>query len=93
MQWQELIGYLAGIFTTIAVVPQISKAWKTKKVDDISLIMVGILICGLALWTVYGIVNNQWPIIVTNGISCLLNCFLCGLVFHEKKRKARLRSS
>ncbi len=86
MEWQELTGYAAGIFTTIAVVPQISKAWKTKKVDDISLIMLGILICGLALWTIYGVANTAWPIIITNGISLLLNCFLCGLVFYEKKK-------
>jgi MtN3 and saliva related transmembrane protein len=86
MDWQELIGYLAGIFTTIAVVPQIAKAWKTKKVDDISLIMVGILICGLALWTLYGLLNKAWPIIVTNGISLTLNIFLMFLVIFEKRK-------
>jgi MtN3 and saliva related transmembrane protein len=85
MDWQELTGYLAGIFTTIAVIPQISKAWKSKQVDDISLIMVGILICGLALWTLYGFMNQAWPIIVTNGLSLLLNVFLFGLVIYEKR--------
>ncbi len=89
MDWQQLIGYVAGIFTTVAVVPQISKVWKTRKVDDISLIMVVILICGLGLWTLYGIVNQAWPIIVTNGISCLLNCFLCGFVVYERKQQPR----
>lgn len=86
MDWHELTGYAAGIFTTIAVIPQISKAWKTKKVDDISLIMVGILICGLGLWTLYGFLNKAWPIIVTNGISFLLNCFLFCLVVYEKNK-------
>jgi MtN3 and saliva related transmembrane protein len=86
MDWQELIGYLAGIFTTIAVVPQISKAWKTKKVDDISLIMVGILICGLGLWTLYGFLNKAWPIIITNGLSFTLNIFLFFLVVYEKRK-------
>lgn len=87
MNWQELIGYLAGIFTTIAVIPQISKAWKTKQVDDISLITVGILICGLSLWTFYGVLKQAWPLIVTNGISTLLNVFLFALVLYEKNRK------
>lgn len=87
MDWQELIGYLAGIFTTIAVIPQISKAWKTKHVDDISLITVSILICGLSLWTFYGVLKQAWPIIVTNGISMLLNMFLFALVLYEKNRK------
>ena len=87
MDWQELSGYLAGTLTTIAVIPQITKVWNTRKVDDISLMMVAILICGLGLWTLYGIVNEALPIIITNGISLLLNCFLCGLVFYEKKKK------
>jgi MtN3 and saliva related transmembrane protein len=87
MDWQELTGYLAGIFTTVSVIPQITKVWLTEKVDDISLIMLGILICGLGLWTIYGIGNNAWPIIITNGLSFLLNCFLCGLVIYGKKTK------
>jgi MtN3 and saliva related transmembrane protein len=85
MDWQELIGYLAGILTTIAVIPQISKAWKTKQVDDISLITVCVLICGLALWTLYGFVHQAWPIVITNGLSMLLNVFLFSLVIYEKR--------
>lgn len=92
MDWQEAIGYLAGILTTIAVVPQISKAWKTKQVDDISLIMVGILICGLSLWTLYGVFSQAWPIIVTNGLSLLLNVFLFSLVVYEKRSKGPRQS-
>lgn len=87
MEWQQVIGYIAGIFTSMAVIPQIAKAWRTRKVDDISLITVSILICGLGLWTFYGILNKAWPIIITNGISCLLNCFLCGLVCYEKRKQ------
>jgi MtN3 and saliva related transmembrane protein len=85
MDWQELTGYLAGICTTVAVVPQILKAWKTRHTGDISLIMVGILICGLALWTLYGFLNHAWPIVVTNGLSTLLNIFLFVLVIYEKR--------
>lgn len=87
MAWQELTGYLAGCLTMFAVIPQISKAWKSREVNDISIIMVVTLICGLALWTTYGILTTAWPVIITNGIGCLLNCFLLGLVLHERRRQ------
>lgn len=85
MNLHELLGYLAGTLTTIAVVPQIRKAWRTRAVDDISVFMVVILICGLSLWTAYGVLTQAWPIVVTNGVAVLLNCLLLALVFHEKR--------
>lgn len=87
MDWQELIGYLAGILTSIAVIPQIAKAWKTRQVEDISLITVGILICGLALWVTYGFITQAWPIVLTNGLSLLMNSFLFGLVIYTRHGK------
>jgi MtN3 and saliva related transmembrane protein len=85
MEWQELLGYVAGTLTTFAVVPQIRKAWKTRAVNDISVLTVVTLICGVSLWTVYGVVHRSWPMIITNGIAVLLNSFLLFLVFYEKR--------
>jgi MtN3 and saliva related transmembrane protein len=85
MQWQELLGYLAGTLTTFAVVPQIRKAWKTRAVNDISVSTVVTLICGVTLWTVYGVVHGSWPMIITNGLAVLLNSLLLFLVFYEKR--------
>ena len=50
--WEEILGLVAGICTTIAVIPQIKKAWKTKKVDDVSPGMFMILLLGVSLWVV-----------------------------------------
>jgi len=69
----ETIGILAGIFTTLAVTPQIVKAWKTKRIEDVSPLMFVILISGVGLWVVYGILKNDWPIILANGVSLALN--------------------
>jgi MtN3 and saliva related transmembrane protein len=85
MQWQELLGYLAGALTTFAVVPQIRKVWKTRAVSDISISTFVTLICGVCLWTVYGIVHKSWPIIITNAVAALLDSFLLFLVFYEKR--------
>ena len=70
---EQIIGFIAGILTTVAVLPQLIKSWKTKKVMDISPFMFVLLLGGVGMWVVYGIVKNDYPIILTNGISFLLN--------------------
>lgn len=84
---ETIIGILAGIFTTVAVIPQIIKSWRTKKVMDVSPIMFSILIIGVGLWVVYGILKNDLPIIITNGISFLLNLSMLVLMFFYKSEK------
>lgn len=78
--WTDILGLVAGICTTVAVVPQIMKAWKTKKVADVSPGMFIVLLVGLALWVVYGITQNDIPIIATNGLALCLNGFMLFLM-------------
>lgn len=84
MELVTVIGYLAGIFTTLAVVPQIYKAIKTSKTDDISPVFFSILLLGVGLWAVYGIIKTDWPIILTNGISFILNATMLGIYIKNK---------
>ncbi|MEP2689662.1 SemiSWEET family sugar transporter [Maribacter dokdonensis] len=83
---EEITGIFAGVFTTIAAVPQIYRAWKTKKVDDVSPKMFFILILGVLLWTVYGVMKQDAPIIITNGISTLLNITMFILIFKYRNQ-------
>ncbi len=76
-----ILGLAAGICTTAAVVPQLWKAWKTKKVSDVSPGMFFVLILGLAMWTIYGFIENDLPIILTNGTALVLNSLMLYLLF------------
>ena len=80
----EILGTIAGICTTIAILPQIYKALKTKKTADISPVMLSILIFGLGLWCVYGIIKNDIPLIIFNGLGVLFNTTLLFLYFKYK---------
>lgn len=82
---EDLIGLFAGIFTTVAVLPQIVKAIKTQRVADVSPIMFIILCIGVGLWTVYGIMKVDWPIIATNGISFVLNGIMLYIILTQSK--------
>ena len=73
-----VIGLAAAVCTTAANVPQLKKAWTTGQTDDISLKMLSLLACGLGLWVVYGVLQNDVVIILANAISLAL---LAGLVY------------
>ena len=65
---QDIIGYIAGFFIIVSIIPQIIKSYKTKSVSDLSLLMLISLIIGTVLWTIYGFLANGTPIIVLNII-------------------------
>lgn len=69
----QLIGIIAGICTGISLLPQLIKIIKDKKADDISWVMLIVLLAGLAGWVWYGMLREDYPIIITNSFSFLVN--------------------
>jgi MtN3 and saliva related transmembrane protein len=63
------IGLIAGLLTTVCYVPQLIKGYQTKRMDDISLATLVVLGFGVAFWTVYGIVLDNFPLIFWNLAS------------------------
>ena len=88
MKLEPAIGIIAGVLTTIAVLPQIIKALKTRGVKDINPFMFVILCLGVGFWTLYGVLKKDWPIILTNGISFILNSSMLfiALIFNDKNK-------
>lgn len=85
MPWIELMGLTASIMTTVNSLPQILKIIRTRSVNDISLIAIIILVVGLGLWTVYGILISNIPIIISSGVQFILEIIILGLVVNCRK--------
>ena len=68
----NLLGLVAGTLTTVAFVPQVVKAWRTRSTHDISLGMFALFSSGLVLWLVYGVMIDSLPIVVSNIITLAL---------------------
>ena len=81
----QIVGVSAGVITAISMLPQLIKIIKEKKVENISIWMVIILITGLSLWVFYGILKKDAIIIITNLFSLLVNFILFGLRIKYKK--------
>jgi MtN3 and saliva related transmembrane protein len=72
MAMKDIIGYVAALFTTFSLLPQIIRIWKLKEARDISLFMPLMLSIGVVLWLVYGIIIAETPVIVANAVSLLV---------------------
>lgn len=83
----EVVGIAAGICTAVSLLPQIVKVIKEKKTEDISLFYLLVLLCGLGLWTYYGVLKDDVPIIATNIFSIVLNLTMITLGMIYKKNR------
>lgn len=72
----KTLGYLAAFCTTVAFIPQVIKIWKTKSTKDISLLMFVIFTFGVFCWLIYGILNNDHPLILANFLTFILSMYI-----------------
>ena len=73
METSSLIGFVAGLLTTIAFIPQVTKIWKTRSARDVSLPAFATFTVGVALWTLYGFIVQEPPIILWNLVTLVLS--------------------
>ncbi len=69
MDTTTIIGLIAASFTTVALLPQLIKVWKTKSTKDISIGMFMLYCGGVLLWFVYGVYRNDVVIILANSLA------------------------
>lgn len=67
-----MVGYAAATLTTLAFIPQTLHSWRSRDLSGVSLGMYSLFTCGVALWLLYGIVLESWPIIIANAITLAL---------------------
>jgi MtN3 and saliva related transmembrane protein len=86
MEIITILGFVAATLTTLSFVPQVHKAWTSKRCADLSLGMLLAFGAGVFLWLVYGLLLRAAPIIVANLVTLTLILVLLYL-------KARYRRS
>ncbi len=78
----ELIGLVAGGFTTASFLPQVLKTLHEKTTAGISLGMYSAFTFGVFLWLIYGLLLERPAIVIPNFITLVL----AGLVLLLKLR-------
>ena len=85
MDFTTLIGLVAAFCTTVSYYPQLKKCWTTGSAEDLSLTMFITLSAGVGLWVVYGVLKNDFVIIIANAVSFAL---LMGILYFKLRDRA-----
>ncbi len=76
MEWIDYLGLVGVVSGSLTFVPQVYKAWKSRSVGDLSMWMIMILIANVSIWLVYGIVRNDFPMILANAVIMSLSLLM-----------------
>ncbi|MBW9118126.1 SemiSWEET transporter [Rhizobium cauense] len=68
-----VVGYAASICSVSSFIPQTVKVFRSKDTAAISAWMYILTVTGFALWTWFGVVRSEIPIILTNATCFLLS--------------------
>lgn len=82
----ELLGIVAGIFSTIAFVPQIYQIYKTDNTSSFSYITIIVYLLGQFLWSIYGIINKKGTIVVFSVSSIIIYLLILHIKITHKKK-------
>lgn len=76
MDYVLLIGFTAAACTTISFLPQVIKTYRTRHTKDLSLAMLALLTFGVSGWTIYGVLNDDVPIVMANAVTLVLVAYI-----------------
>ena len=72
MNWQEILGIIAGLLGNIGIVPQIIRLFRYRSAHEISLLFVLLWISSTLCWLTYGILFGLLALILWNSITLIL---------------------
>ena len=76
MDFIFLVGITAAILTTAAFIPQVIKAHRSKRTQDLSLLTYLLFSIGITLWIIYGLSLHSIPVIAANSVTLILSLYL-----------------
>jgi MtN3 and saliva related transmembrane protein len=85
LNWIDYLGLFGAFLSSITFLPQVYKAWKTKSVGDLSIWMILILLANVSTWLIYGLIKNDFAIIIANSIILFLSFLMLFFKFSFKK--------
>lgn len=77
----SIFSLVAGILEICIVLPQLYRTFKTKKVEDISVLTWVLFICGNTLWLMYGLFTYDIMVVVVNSFNIVKNGLMLIMIY------------
>ena len=89
MTLADAIGYLAAFLTTGSFLPQAVRVWRSRETHAISLAMYVVFSTGVALWLLYGLIAESWPVVAANAVTLVLALGILAMKLHFESGRKR----
>lgn len=81
----SIIGYIAGACSAISQFPQAFRIIKTRDTHSISPAMYSIMTLGVVFWLLYGILLNDLPMILANGVALIPMFYILYIIIQNNR--------
>lgn len=88
-----LIGSVAAVLTTLCWLPQVIKTTRTREAGDFHWLYLAMLGIGIAAWFTYGVLQDDAPIYLANGITLCLVGVIAIVKARQEIRASELGAS
>lgn len=89
MDWAIVVGSAAAVCSVTSFAPQAWQIIRARRTEGLSAAMYALTALGFTLWTSFGVMRGEWPIIIPNAICLLLSGFILVLILlPEEKTEA-----
>ena len=87
----EVLGFVAGLGTTFAAVPDLIAMFKRRSSKGMNPRMAAIMGIFQIVWVYYGLLIHSRPVIIWNIVAVLINFLSVGSYFHfAREEKGRI---
>jgi MtN3 and saliva related transmembrane protein len=86
METIEVVGLTAAPLTTGSFPPQVTRLWRTRQTEGMSLLTFSIFSVGVALWLTYGIMLGATTVIIANVVTLVLAIAVVVLVARIRRQ-------
>ena len=88
VSWTGILGTAGMIGSTVSMMPQVVRTWRTRLATDISAAWLVVALVSTMIWGVYGVLIEA-PAVIWANVACF---FQCGSILFIKLQQERASS-
>lgn len=80
MDWTQIAGTIGACASVASFTPQAWKIIRARSTSGLSLGMFVLTSIAFGAWTTFGLLKNEWALIIPNAICLILALFITGMI-------------
>ena len=90
MQIINFVGIAAAVASTASFAPQAWKIIRSRDVTGLSAPMYLLTVVGFSLWLTYGVLKQDWALMVPNALCLALASFIFAMILLPRAKRERI---